>query len=592
MRTLATLLVIFIVHSVAKPKITPLPEGLLQRSIEVRMAVNIWKVIVTIEDDSYNWNETLHNFYHTNKPFVSGRATWPSVMLQNLMNRVRALSTRHNRRTKRGLINFIGQLSNSLFGTATESEITEIREKIEENRQLNQDISTWQKQYIAVVNRTKNEVIENRKLLNNITSNMYQVTDAIKYIIYVQDIVHRLEVIQARQQVIIHDLEQGRLTENILPLSDLMKIVDGSLPYHWYYRYCTVNPLWDEGLVFEVRLPTVSNHPTLGFHLQAFPIWGPSGHPVTLQVAPYAALDIQSGLVSEPKGCTGKNPAVCVSGLITTDGCASSVITEKDITRVCKVAQAEIPNEIWYALQEGKVVIVLSQPTEITEECSAEGHQSSIKSVTLQKGTYHISWAPGCRLFSKEYAITRAKVSSKQVVVDSWIVPQGAINLMEFFANKTYPSMLPPIVPLSMDPIDAPDKIVWKQGPWSVQRIIMWIILTALCVLGTFITCIILKRKINVPRLGHLLKKKAPKMTPTIEEKDEPTEEPPAKPARAPDTPGNDAEWNPERTLPLPRGASHHAALPTDAHLHDRMEMQPLYPRFSVKDNSVTFERP
>ncbi len=215
-------------------------------------------------------------------------------------------------------------------------------------------------------------------------------------------------MIQHRQDVIIHDLEQGRLTENILPRKQLKDIVDGSLPLEWYYRYCTANALWTEGLVYEVRLPVVSVDPTLGFHLQSFPIWGPAGRPVTIQVALYAALDIKSGTVSEPKGCLGSRPAVCVTGLISTDGCATSVLTEKDIMLTCKVAQAQIPDEIWYAIHEGKAVIVVAKPTEIHQRCNVIGHAGKLTSVTLKRGTFHVSWGPGCRLYSKEYAITRA----------------------------------------------------------------------------------------------------------------------------------------------------------------------------------------
>ncbi|MCP3890123.1 MAG: hypothetical protein GY702_14820, partial [Desulfobulbaceae bacterium] len=209
-------------------------------------------------------------------------------------------------------------------------------------------------------------------------------------------------------------MEQGRLTENILPLRQLKQMVDGSLPFEWYYRYSTVEPLWNAGLAYIVRLPVVSTDPTLGFQLQSFPIWGPSGHPVVLQVAPFAALDIKSGAVTEPKGCTGRNPAVCVSGLITTDGCATSVLTEKDILMTCKVAQARIPDEMWYAVDEGRAVIVVKQDTTIHESCTTKGHQGKLTSVTLPKGTFHVSWSPGCCLFSKGYAITRAEVSTKE----------------------------------------------------------------------------------------------------------------------------------------------------------------------------------
>ena len=61
---------------------------------------------------------------------------------------------------------------------------------------------------------------------------------------------------------------------------------------------------------------------------------------------------------------------------------------------------------------------MISQSTEIREECKGEGHPETIIVVTLNKGTVKITWGCTGRTFSWE--------------------------VIAFVVNKTYPSMLPP----------------------------------------------------------------------------------------------------------------------------------------------------
>ena len=84
-----------------------------------------------------------------------------------------------------------------------------------------------------------------------------------------------------------------------------------------------ITPLWNDGWIFETRLPVVSEDPIIGYELIEFPVWGPGSHTVKLDIARYAALDTLSGLVSEPRACRGMDPVVCSRGLVERNGCDS-----------------------------------------------------------------------------------------------------------------------------------------------------------------------------------------------------------------------------------------------------------------------------
>ncbi len=50
--------------------VDPLPEGLLQQNIQIKMAVEIWKVVVTMENYNTNWEDTLDAFNSNIRPLL------------------------------------------------------------------------------------------------------------------------------------------------------------------------------------------------------------------------------------------------------------------------------------------------------------------------------------------------------------------------------------------------------------------------------------------------------------------------------------------------------------------------------------------
>ena len=438
-------------------QVTQLPQGLLQKKTDIKVTAEQWKVIITVEDGSTQWDsimQVVDRLMDLNLPLIDA---WSGAQLVQLRHRINHLSRSHHRRSKRGLIDGVGWLAHSLFGLATDEEVTELRTKIEDNRRWQQSLSTWAEDFVIVINRTREDLALNRVLLNNITTRTLKAIDQIHLIMTLQDQVHQLELIERRTNDIIDDLEHGQLTELILPRDTLTSIVGDSLTLEWYYRWCTIKPLWNDGWAFETQLPVVSKDPIIGYELIAFPVWGPGNHTVKLDIARFAALDTRSGRVSEPRSCRGTDPQVCSHGPISQQGCAAAVITQQAVAAACHVLVVEEEKRA-FSLLENEVVVVLGRTTLIAQVCP---NSELPQRATLARGTHRIQWKPGCRLETKDFSITAALMPVGHRTVKGWHIPHGAINLIDYFTNRTYPSALPPLIPLNIDLLPVPPAIHW-----------------------------------------------------------------------------------------------------------------------------------
>ena len=457
---------------VASIQVKGLPQGLLQRSIDIKLIKEIWTLVVTVERDEVEWTSVMAAFNKTAQVRLDHAGTWVRHELQRLLFRAQHLAEAHQQqssppqgtaaREKRGLIDGIGMVAHGLFGLATDDQVRELRKKIEENRQWQRRVSTRTEDYVAVLARTRGDVADNRRIINNLTMEYDMRMSHMQYITTVRTYVHRLEEIQRRQEAIVDDLEHGQLTELILPREDLSSIVDGSLPMGWYYRWCTVEPLEAGSWAFRVRLPIVSEKATLGYELLSYPLWGPSGKPVRLNVARYVALDVASGDVTEPRACSGRGPQVCETGVLTVAGCASAVITSRRVLQQCEVERLNLNGENWFPVSTGEVIVVAAATVQLQQTCEAGGQGGQ---VTIGRGTHQVRWHAGCRLSSETHSLTSVRITAATRQVNPWTVPMGAVDLVAYFRNRTYPSVLPPIVPLNLAPLADPGNIYWSDGP-------------------------------------------------------------------------------------------------------------------------------
>ncbi len=120
-----------LLHSVRSiPRHDPLPEGVLQRAVDMKLAKEMWRVVIDVETDQQAWTELVSTFNATIEQLTQALGSGWKLQLIRLQQRVQNLAHRHamhasrtGTRARRGLIDGVGQLGHYLFGLATETEI-------------------------------------------------------------------------------------------------------------------------------------------------------------------------------------------------------------------------------------------------------------------------------------------------------------------------------------------------------------------------------------------------------------------------------------------------------------------------------------
>ena len=282
------------------------------------------------------------------------------------------------RRRRRGLINIIGEISHTLFGTATEQEIIDTRYQIDIMHQQNKKSMHVVSRLITVLNHTNDHSQRITDHINSLQIYVAKVADEITSITdEFQQQETSINVLKAgiqtdralalietthnlwlRQLDLYHvqraALEMGYLTETILPLRELKNILhlarqDNSYAPTpaWYYAYVKIQPLWQEDglLVFRASLPLIDRHKYLRFHIHTWPIPGnTSQFTIQLQTPHDVAFHTTTGGIFTPRGCIGSNPAICRTGPIYNRNsmqCPRGILTgEKSLRAFCAVTIA------------------------------------------------------------------------------------------------------------------------------------------------------------------------------------------------------------------------------------------------------------
>ena len=418
--------------SVASLDLKQLPSGILLRKVDMKLRSKVWKLVVTVEDNPLDLStikETLANSLATrgatNLHFKG--------VLRHLQHRVEMLERRQAkkmsaksppRRVRRGLIDAVGLAAHSLFGVATDEEMDTIREKVQENRDTLKELSTWAAEQIAVVNASYTAISENRHAIQTLTTSL----NLGEQIYRIRSALDRAESLLNHQLQIRDDLEDGRLTERILPPHVLQEIPSHPdevwLPITWYYQWTTTIPLWNSSS-FVVELPLVRHETGQGYEVRAFP--APAENRLAqLRASGYAGLDRLAGTVSQPTNCQGAQPIVCNEGPVTAHSCVGALILERDYT-VCEVELRKAPQPPRSTIQQvtGSQELVLTSFHNITlvERCPARDEPVTL---AMTRGIARVRWQPGCRLEGPGFTVTAPKRQVKRI---EWEAPSASLDL-------------------------------------------------------------------------------------------------------------------------------------------------------------------
>ncbi len=105
-------------HSVwAIPRHDMLSEAVLQRAVALKLAKEMWRVVIDVETDQQAWTELVSTFNATIEQLIHSLGSVWKLQLIRLQQRVQNLAHRHamhasrtGTRARRGLIDGVGQL--------------------------------------------------------------------------------------------------------------------------------------------------------------------------------------------------------------------------------------------------------------------------------------------------------------------------------------------------------------------------------------------------------------------------------------------------------------------------------------------------
>ena len=417
-----------------------LPDGVMVTTgEETRTTVATWTVLVTIDRPAIlpqfcKRLEKLETFVPpqwTEPTLVPFQALWRERINQIRETWTLPMQSEVSRR-KRGLLDFVGVVSNKLFGTATQAQVTELQDHVETLRQQGTRVAHAFGELVFLVNQTHGHVRENREHITSLelyavrlqiayrnlsdkaTSQERYMTDMGRQVA-VGQVLDSLEALHTTWRRGIdawqgqrRALEAGWLTEDILPRGELGRILDAGRAsgfhtpaLHWYYEHVRIHALWEERgrLVFRVSLPLVDSGHYLRYTMRSWEVPSKSpGYYTQLQLPRDVAVSTDSGDLFVPQNCVGHQPAICVAGPIFSSQryqCPRGVLTgDAQLRHTCQVTlQHRVANNtIIEEITPGQAVIV-TRGEKLSLLCPREPERRS----ALTMGVYTLHLGPGCR---------------------------------------------------------------------------------------------------------------------------------------------------------------------------------------------------
>jgi hypothetical protein len=325
---------------------------------------------------------------------------------------------------KRGLIDAIGWGAKALFGVAMDKDVRFIREKVQENRQALQAITTYETEHLAILNASFHDIQVNHEEIVEVQQYLW-FTETIEKIRHELRQVER--VLDDRERR-LNDLDDGRLTAALFPPALFERLPKAMDEYfmneHWYYHAVRVHPLWvaNHGGVrlFSVNLPLVRHDTQKGYAIRTFPVPMENQSTTLTVIAPnYASLTPLTGGVTEPQFCIGQDPLVCDEGPQASP-CTKALVTDGTWDE-CR-AKVEHESEKYYTLT-GNSIVLIGPGTTVTERCPQTVTSTEAK---ILPGTNVVTWSAGCRLQTEGFSMRATRRNGKTL---TWNTPGQEVNL-------------------------------------------------------------------------------------------------------------------------------------------------------------------
>ena len=442
-------------------QLRPVADGvLITGGQETFGHIATWTVLVTLDVPAEQiellnkLNKFQNVLYKHNRISNITKAMW-NQRINEIKSTISVTNVK--RRHSRGLIDIVGTISNKLFGTATEDEVTEIRSQIERVAKQNKRVVNVVKDLVTIVNQThkhSEEVIQHiqsleiyvakyaieiRKLQEKTEKqrNQYDILETCIKTDRALALIEATHNVWLRQQDRYHRqrtaLELSYLTEDILPVQNLQRIIANAKRYNlyapplqWYYSHVRIEPLWqnDKILVFRANLPLTDRFTYLRYKLHSWAIPGNSSEFKTqLQVPEDVAFHTETGGIFEPTSCMGVRPTICRTGPVYDRSrmqCARGIVTgEEKLRRQCliTITRAQTEATSVQELSPGEVIISTNG-----ENMSLVCKGQAERRINLRGGLFILTLPTACRINGHGWTMTGLARRSVQSTVSLPVV--------------------------------------------------------------------------------------------------------------------------------------------------------------------------
>ena len=342
-------------------------------------------------------------------------------------------------RHKRGLLDAGGMVLHQLFGVATSGDVATSRQLIRQVRDSNKQILHKANELVSVVNQTYNELSLHRTHLLDIeisVTQLYRQVNTLKRVSAIRfermrsfsSIDRSLAMLQS-QQLFWHRqrdqylqerdaLEKGRLTEAIMPISELENIVQAChekgfyVPrVEWLYEFVTIRPMWQSNdvLVYTASLPLTDNNEYLRYHIYTWPsVPDLANFTIEIEAPTDIAYDTVSGSMYIPSSCIGRYPEVCETGpLFNKAGltCPRGILTnDETLRKTCHITIRNAVGRTTTQLERlsANVYVICSLGERYDILCPGEPSNYGF----LPSGVSRLQVKPGCSLAGDTWMLT------------------------------------------------------------------------------------------------------------------------------------------------------------------------------------------
>ena len=448
-------------------------------------------------------------------------------------------------RTKRGLLDFVGKISKSLFGTATVEDVQRIAKAVEESRGQQSKVVHQLNNLLTIVNHSNHDIQINRDQLNAATKALAKTTryidvlvanqnnfsreiKEIKMAMMIESAVSDIErcAIRIKDQLQLYHRQKVQLagekfTEDLLTPRELEHILTRQMggdvtsisPLNWYYEFCTPRPVWTgEDLVYQVILPLISIKSFDMFNLKTFPVLTNDSTVATqIQVHPRIAVDTLSGRELRPYSCMGRNPVVCRNNVIykKTQKCEMALIQGRQKEyQSCTIKIISVKDYGSIEEVHHNEYVIQSPGEDILVRCKGNMTQTT----SLPRGVHLLHVEEGCIYEGERWSVrpvdqvhSKARLTYSQIAVPAVNVHNIVEQHIEQFKDSMVEMKdLARVKTISLKPLDEADSTSkvdlsnFLNSNMDVWNVVNFVLLSIIYIIGFWYIIKKIRRKLSV----------------------------------------------------------------------------------------------